>query len=141
MKRIILIIFFIGFWLSFSLAADCPVKTTAGYNYIDFVGKLDGLGGDTAVKVWFEYGLRKNNLNKKTNVLKLTEPQVFCLREKKLKPCTTYYYRAAAQNSAGVNYGETKTIKTLCRMNKNNNRNLINNKNESQRNEIKWVIF
>ena len=92
----------------------CPPKTTASYRSINFVGKV-GLGNDKKVNVWFEYGNSKDNLNYKTRILTLYQEGNFCIKEsKKIKPCTTYYYRAGAKNSAGINYGEIKTIKTLC---------------------------
>lgn len=94
---------------------QCPPKTTANYRSIIFVGKA-GLGGDKQVEVWFEYGTNKDRLNK-TRSLVLDKEGIFCLRVFRLKPCTTYYYRAAAKNSAGINYGEIKTIKTLCSSN------------------------
>ncbi len=120
----------------FVFAETCPPKTTAGRNYIDFVGKLEGLGGDEKVIVWFEYGLKKENLNKKTRELEVREPKIFCLREKNLKPCRVYYYRAAAKNSAGTNYGEIKSIKTLC------GKSLENKTNQNKIEKIiKWIIF
>lgn len=111
----------------------CPERTTAGYRFITFVGKV-GLGGDKEVKVWFEYGNSEKNLNRKTKILTLDKEGIFCLRENRnIRPCTLYYYRAAAQNSAGTNYGEIKSITTLC-----------SNKNIEQQNKTKtqkWIIF
>lgn len=140
MKKIFLSSFFlIGLIILISLkiveaqSTVCPPKTTPGYRFITFVGKA-GLGGDQEVKVWFEYGNSPDNLDKKTKTLILKQDGIYCLREiKKINPCTTYYYRAAAQNSAGINYGEIKSIKTLC-----------TNNSRSQQNQLKifnWVIF
>ncbi len=110
---------------------NCPEKTTGGYRFIIFVGKA-GLGGDREIRAWFEYGESEKNLNRKTKTLILDKDGIFCLRENRnIKPCTTYYYRAVAQNSAGTNYGETKTIKTLCFQ-----KFLFDNKKNQ-----KWFIF
>jgi hypothetical protein len=134
-KILIFLLLMILVFSRFAFAEVCPPKTTPGRNYIDFVGKLDGLGGDEKVIVWFEYGLKKESLDKKTKELELREPKIFCLREKNLKPCTVYYYRAAAKNSAGTNYGEIKSIKTLCK-----DTSSKNNKSD-KKNILKWIIF
>jgi len=123
MKKLFIFLLLITFFSEFVFAETCPSKTVAGRNYIHFVGKLEGVGGDEKVIVWFEYGLNKKNLNKKTKEIELREPKIFCYKEIKLKPCTTYYYRAAAKNTAGTNYGEVKSIKTLCKK------------------KLKWIIF
>ncbi|GBD34860.1 hypothetical protein HRbin35_00612 [bacterium HR35] len=137
MKKLWLLILTILLLTNFSFAATCPSKTVPSYRFITFVGKLEGLGGDKEVKVWFEYGTDKDKLDKKTKELILNEPQIFCLREKGVNPCTTYYYRAAAQNAAGVNYGEIKEIKTLCR----GSLNPINLIKENFKKSAKWIIF
>lgn len=111
---LLLIIFlFFGF---VEAQENCPSKTTAGYRYITFVGKA-GLGGDKKVEVWFEYGDKKDNLDRKTKILTLEKDGIFCIKVTRLKPCTIYYYRAGAKNTAGTNYGEIKSIKTLCSQN------------------------
>jgi hypothetical protein len=117
---------------------SCPSKTTASYRFITFVGKA-GLGGDQKIDAWFEYGTNKNNL-KPTKKLTITKDGIYCLRVNKLKPCTTYYYRAGAKNSIGTNYGEIKEIKTLCnsKVPSNNSNNSIKNNNS---NSNSWVIF
>jgi len=114
MRKILVVLIITTFLLSLRLseAQNCPSKTTASYRFITFVGKT-GLGGDNSVDVWFEYGVNKDNL-KATPKLTLRKDGIYCLRVTKLKPCTTYYYRAVAKNSAGINYGELKSIKTLC---------------------------
>lgn len=135
MKSSIYLIFvLIALALGFVEAREikCPPKTTANYRSIIFVGK-SGLGGDKYVKVWFEYGEQKNILDRKTKALTLFNDGIFCVKVNNLKPCKTYYYRASAQNSAGVNYGETKAIKTLCRQNKSG---ILNSPSFS-----KWIVF
>lgn len=100
--------------LTSSQIQTCPPKTKAGYNYIIFVGKA-GSGGDKKTYTWFEYGEKPFFLNKKTKVINLSTDGVFCLKVQNLKSCQTYYYRAVAKNYAGINYGQIKNIKTLCR--------------------------
>lgn len=115
MKKIIFLLIVLSFALIGIKAENiCPEKTTPGKNNIFFVGRLDGLGGDQFVKTWFEYGESKENLNQKTRELTLTQPGIFCFQVDNLVSCKTYFYRAAAQNQAGVNYGEMKSIQTLC---------------------------
>jgi len=138
MKKTLLLILTILVLANFSFAVSCPSKTTPSFRFITFVGRLDGLGGDKEVKVWFEYGTEKDNLDKKTKELVLKEPQIFCIRERGVKPCTTYYYRAAAQNAAGINYGEIKEIKTKC---SGSFIDLIKEKIQSPNKQKKWVIF
>lgn len=139
MNRFIFTILITLFLFNFSDAFNCPDKTKAGFDFIYFVGKLDGLGGDKEVEVWFEYGIRKDKLDKQTKKLVLTNAQIFCLRELKFKPCTTYYYRAVAKNSVGINYGITKEIKTLCRRSNSSDLNSI--KNEINNKKSRWIIF
>lgn len=115
---------------------NCPPRTTAGYRYITFTGKA-GLGGDQKVEVWFEYGLDKSDLTNKTRTIFLDKEGIFCIRVIKLKPCQVYYYRAVAKNSAGINYGEVRSIKTLC-----HNSNTSNNPSKEIRNNPnKWILF
>jgi len=140
MKKILvaLIIAIVLLNLQLSESQNCPGETTASYRFITFVGKA-GLGGDNSVDVWFEYGVNKDNL-KSTQKLTLKQDGIYCLRVTKLKPCTTYYYRAVAKNSAGVNYGELKSIKTLCSAINFNSINNSQNSN-SKINNKKWIIF
>jgi len=130
MKKLLVVLIFF-FVLTFeSFAFNCPSKTTPGRRFITFVGKA-GLGGDKQVEVWFEYGTDENNL-KPTKSLILYNDGIYCLKVKGLKPCTTYYYRAAAKNSAGTNYGEIKSVSTLC----------SNKKSENLIDKIRnWVVF
>ncbi|GIW67613.1 MAG: hypothetical protein KatS3mg096_481 [Candidatus Parcubacteria bacterium] len=138
MKKELLLILNILILVNFSFAVSCPSKTATSFRFITFVGRLDGLGGDKEVKVWFEYGLNKDKLDKKTKELILRDSQIFCLRERGVKPCTTYYYRAVAQNTAGINYGEIKEIKTLCQKFKNKTNPIQNSYPDKKSN---WIIF
>ena len=92
----------------------CPSKTIAYKNSIIFAGNLSNLGNDKLTKVYFEYG-RSKDLGIRTPIYTLKNPGIFCIKVINLTPCTTYYYRAVAQNSAGTNYGEIKEIKTKCK--------------------------
>lgn len=95
------------------LLKKCPSKTTSLSNLIIFVGKLDDLGNDKYVNVWFEFG--NKNLDKQTPMIKLKKPGIFCLRVNNLKKCENYHYRAVAKNIKGIAYGEIKKIKTKCK--------------------------
>lgn len=97
----------------------CPKETTVGFNNIIFVGKA-ALGGDVAVHTWFEWGTSSNNLNQKTQIITLNKEDFFCVQVFGLSQCSVYYYRAAAKNTAGVNYGEIKSKQTLCGADKQN---------------------
>lgn len=133
---LVLLVLFLLLNFNFSQAQiRCPLKTTASYRFITFIGKA-GLGGDKSVDAWFEYGVNKDNL-KATQKLTLKQDGIYCLRVTKLKPCTTYYYRAVAENSAGINYGELKSIKTLCYVNESSYK-ANKNKNQGTKN---LVIF
>jgi len=97
----------------FAFAENCPSMTTVTGTEVNFVGELTDLGGDSFSSVWFEYG-KGSNYDRQTIEKNLTQPGVYCINVSDLSPCTTYYYRAAARNSAGTSYGETKTFTTRC---------------------------
>ncbi len=98
-----------------TISIKCPQRTIANKNNIIFVGKVDSLGNDKYVEGWFEYGSSSSSLMFKTKSIKLSKPGIYCINVNKLKKCTTYYYRAVAKNSAGINYGEIRSIKTKCK--------------------------
>lgn len=98
---------------NFSLADSCPANTTVTGTTVNFVGEVTDMGGDSTVTSWFEYG--------QTSAYGQTSPQktssqlgIYCVTVSNLSACTTYHYRAAAQNSAGTTYGENKTFTTSC---------------------------
>ena len=96
------------------LAESCPSKTTVEGTTVTFVGEVTDVGGDPGVTVWFEYG-KTEPYNLKTQEKALTtEGERYCIVVSSLEPCTTYHYRAAAKNSAGIGYGEYKTFTTSC---------------------------
>lgn len=103
---------------------DCPKQTTVGFNNIIFVGKA-ALGGDVAVHTWFEWGTSSNNLSNKTQTITLNKEDFFCVQVIGLNQCSLYYYRAAAKNTAGVNYGDVKSKQTLCGDDKQNSTTTI----------------
>lgn len=117
---ILMFLIFVGYFsvINSVSASKCPQKTTAGTLYITFVGKVIDLGNHPVAYVWFEYGKNKDDLNKKTKTLTVNSTGFFCIKERFLKPCTTYYYRAGIKNSVGTNYGEVKSISTNCLLNK-----------------------
>jgi uncharacterized repeat protein (TIGR01451 family) len=123
MKILNLNLFMIGFCLSgifFGIlsfgnvyAQSCPSNTTVSGNNVTFVGELTDLGGDSYSTVWFEYG-KDQNFNNKTSEYTLYSPNFYCINVSNLDYCSTYYYRAAARNSSGVSYGETKSFSVPC---------------------------
>ncbi len=96
---------------NFSLAENCPSSTSVNGTSVTFVGELADMGGDTATDVWFEYG-QTTDYGQKTDKLTLSDPKIYCIVVSGLEPNTTYNYRAAAGNQAGIGYGENKTLTT-----------------------------
>lgn len=112
---LILIVFVFSFWfLGFKdvFAQSCPSRTEVKGTSVIFVGEVIDTGGDTTY-AWFEYG-ETQSFGNKTLVKSFQKPSLYCSYVFDLKPCTTYYYRAVAQNSAGISYGETKSFTTVC---------------------------
>ena len=110
-----LILFVVGIFFSASqvFAESCPSKTTVEGTTVTFVGEVTDMGGDSSVSAWFEYGKSKSygyQTYKKT----LSGPGIYCIEVTNLDPCTTYHYRAVAENSAGKSFGEDKTFTTTC---------------------------
>lgn len=103
------------FLFSLALAETCPEKTTVnGPTSITFVGGVVDMGGDTQASVWFEYGEKSGDYKFKTPKKIVTQPGKYCITVSNLKPCTTYYYRAAMENKAGPSFGAEQSRKTLC---------------------------
>ena len=101
------------FILPLLLFAQCPSQTTVQGTGVTFVGELTDLGGDNKTDVWFEYG-PTSNFGYLTSKQTRYQTGFYCISVSNLSPCTTYYYRAVAQNSGGISYGETKTFTTNC---------------------------
>jgi hypothetical protein len=97
-----------------AFAENCPDKTTVNGQSITFVGGLADMGGDTQASVWFEYGESSGNYTQKTGEKVLTQTGKYCITVSNLKPCTTYYYRAAMRNKAGPSYGAEQSRTTAC---------------------------
>jgi len=97
----------------FVFAQNCPLQTTVSGTSVTFVGELTDMGGDSVVYAWFEYG-KSQSLENKTSEISLTRTGLYCLTISGLSPCTTYYYRAVARNSAGTSFGEIKSFTTTC---------------------------
>jgi uncharacterized repeat protein (TIGR01451 family) len=106
-------IFFAPLFSGNVYAQSCPSNTTVNGNNVTFVGELTDLGGDSYSTVWFEYG-KDQNFNNKTSEYTLYSPNFYCINVSNLDYCSTYYYRAAARNSTGVSYGETKSFSVPC---------------------------
>lgn len=98
-------------FFDFALAQSCPGLTTVEGTTVTFVGELTDAGGDNVNYVWFEYG-QTTSFGQKTTEKALNQAGMYCIVVSGLNPSTTYYYRAAARNSAGTSYGEIKSFTT-----------------------------
>jgi hypothetical protein len=85
-------------------------------NQAQLNGELENLGGADTVDVWFEWGvLGVSGYGNKTSHQERNSVGFFSLSLDGLSSETTYKFRAVAENSAGIMYGETKTFTTLPR--------------------------
>ena len=100
-------------FFSNSLAQTCPSNTTVGETTATLVGELTDMGGDPSVNVWFQYGLT-TSYGSNTPVQSKNETGLFCATITNLSPCTTYNFRAIAENTAGTSYGVNRTFTTTC---------------------------
>ncbi|MDD5606714.1 MAG: hypothetical protein PHN37_02520, partial [Candidatus Pacebacteria bacterium] len=107
---IISIVLFLGL-AGFSFAQTCPANTIVTGTTVNFVGELTDMGGDSTTNVWFEYG-RTTSYGQTTAQRVLTQTGFYCISVSGLLPNTTYHYRAVAQNSADVSYGQDKSFTT-----------------------------
>lgn len=98
---------------NFTLAQSCPNVTTVTGTTVTFVGEVTDMGGDTTVTGWFEYG-QTSGYGQTSSQKILSQLGTYCTIVSNLSPCTTYHYKAVAQNSAGTSYGEDKTFTTTC---------------------------
>jgi len=97
----------------FVFADSCPAITTVNGTTVNFVGEITDLGGDSTVTAWFEYG-QSASYGQTAPQKTLSQLGNYCITVSSLSPCTTYHYRAVAQNSAGTAYGDDKTFTTTC---------------------------
>lgn len=96
--------------------SSCPANTTFTHTAATLVGQINDTGGDRSITAWFEWG-ETQSLGRSTSKQYLrvdNVPYRFCSSISNLTPCTTYYYRAVAQNSGGTSYGDTMSFTTLC---------------------------
>lgn len=93
--------------------AACPSNTTVTGTTVNFVGEVTDMGGDNSTNVWFQYG-QSTSYGLQTNQQSVSQPGIYCTSVSNLSACTTYHYRAVAQNSAGVSYGLDKNFTTTC---------------------------
>ena len=95
----------------------CPSQTTVGDTFATLVGEIQDNGGDPNITAWFEWGTFSFSLTNRTPDQFLfvpNPPQRFCATINNLQPCTTYFYQAAARNSAGTSKGSVQSFTTQC---------------------------
>ena len=123
-KLIFLLTFLVGLFLTFyfsqnntSAQISCPSQTNYGDTWATLVGEIQDNGGDPNITAWFEWGTSSFSLSNSTPQQSLyvpNPPQRFCDQITGLTPCKTYYYRAAARNSAGTSKGTVYSFTTHC---------------------------
>jgi len=116
----ILLIALLGLGFSLNLKSfaqsSCPSNTIFTHTAATLVGQINDTGGDKNITAWFEWG-ETNSLGRNTSKQYLrvdNVPYRFCSSISNLTPCSTYYYRAVAQNSGGTSYGDIMSFTTLC---------------------------
>ncbi|GIW67614.1 MAG: hypothetical protein KatS3mg096_482 [Candidatus Parcubacteria bacterium] len=100
-----------------SVQRVCPAQTTYGNTWATLVGEIQDNGGDPNITAWFEWGTSSFSLTNRTPDQFLfipNPPQGFCQTITGLQPCTTYFYRAVARNSAGTSRGSIYSFTTQC---------------------------
>jgi hypothetical protein len=116
-KKILLLSIVLGtglFLTSFiSAQTGCPLNTTVEETQATLVGEVTDDGGDPNLEVWFQYGTT-TSYGSESNSSSQYGTGVFCATVYNLTPCTAYNYRAVAENSADISYGENKTFTSKC---------------------------
>jgi hypothetical protein len=94
----------------------CPSQTTYTHNSATLVGEIRNTGGTTNLTGWFEWGptYSLGNSTPRENLNVTHVPFKFCASIANLQPCTTYYYRAVAENAGGVSRGAIHSFTTQC---------------------------
>ena len=99
--------------LNFAFGETCPSNTQVGSDNANLVGEVTDDGGDPDLTVWFQYG-KTSSYGSETNRFSRYGTGLFCTTINNLDPCSTYYYKAIAENSAGTSYGNNKSFTTQC---------------------------
>jgi len=79
-------------------------------------GKYQGSSLEST-KMWFEWGTTQSLGKKKQVFTRTATGGNFSDSFTGLRSCTTYYYRAVAQNSTGIEYGNIYSLTTSCVIN------------------------
>ena len=115
-KSVLLLVVFLMAGLvliNYVFASSCPQQTTVGETQATLVGEITDDGGAPNLNVWFQYG-KTTSYGYETVHASKYGVGLFCATVYSLDPCTTYYYRAVAQNSAGLSYGNNENFTTKC---------------------------
>jgi len=76
-------------------------------------GELSNLGGRDSANVWFEYGPTES-YGSRTNTQTMRNLGTFQATLSGLNACTSYHYKAVADNGSSVVNGVDRTFYTLC---------------------------
>ncbi len=87
--------------------------TTITANAIIVEGVITNDGGDKDLNAWFQYG-KTDSFGSKSTIRTMDGRGLFSIRITGLESCTKYFYRAIAENEAGMGYGQTSDLKTYC---------------------------
>ncbi len=97
--------------------ADAPdVTTSSATNIYEDSARLNGYvdpNDSTDTTYWFEWGTSSSNLSRSTNRFNLGSSATNVSETiSNLSTDTTYYFRVAAENSAGTDYGSVRSFRT-----------------------------
>ena len=74
-------------------------------------GRLTGMGADSSVKVYFEWG-ETTAYGSRTRARRMTDTGRFSAVIRGLTPGTTYHFRAVVEGEGSTGYGSDRSFKT-----------------------------
>ena len=94
-------------------AVRAGIETSSVEYAVILKANITDLGGDESCKAWFEYNESGNASIIKTPEREVNSTGTFTEVVSGLKENTTYYYRAAINNSQGISYGVNLSFKMM----------------------------